>query len=85
MVSVEQNMKSAENTIIDDSGITWSFALGYDMEMAGIKKMESAESPPTVDSGFEWFHFLILIPIVFGVYLIQHFRKKSRKKEKQKM
>jgi len=37
------------------------------------------------DYVFEWFQLLILVPIVFGMFLIQHFRKKSRKKEKWKM
>ena len=43
---------------------------------------ELIENPPTADSGFEWFLLLIIIPIVFGIYLIQNSRKKSRKKEK---
>ena len=32
------------------------------------------------DYMFEWSQLLILVPIVFGMFLIQHFRKKSRKK-----
>jgi len=45
---------------------------------------ELAEDTPT-DFVFEWFQLLILIPIVFGIYLVQHFRKKSRKKRKSQI
>jgi len=44
---------------------------------------ELAENTPT-DFVFEWYQLLILIPIVFGIYLVQHFRKKSRNKENLK-
>ncbi len=48
------------------------------------QNIDLAENTPT-DSAFEWLYLLILIPIVFGIYLVQHFRKQSRKKEKPKM
>jgi len=41
------------------------------------QNIDLAENTPT-DSAFEWLYLLILIPIVFGIYLVQHFRKKSR-------
>jgi len=37
----------------------------------------------TADSGLEWFPLLILVPIVFGMFLIQHFRKKSTSKKEK--
>jgi len=36
------------------------------------------------DYMFEWFQLLIIIPIVFGMYFIRRFHKKSREKEKWK-